>query len=257
MNVDAARGAVPVNKIKRQIERVKPSVKLNEHEVADYVVKLRKLALDASEKSLEGVDLEKLFTFRVPIMDPDGCSRVDGTLAQDPYDLRKVLFSAEAQSVNGFFKQPQTRQVFVLDALVDRVINDVGVNWLGFYQKRKMRSGDDTLVKLAYRGAESRAEFPLTREFARKSNNSTVGITGTGIIINDIERYLWEEGGPYYQCDSRVHSEACLPVFAASSDEVIGIIDAESHERNKFSEREMTMLFGTCIALEEILAPVS
>ena len=30
----------------------------------------------------------------------------------------------------------------------------------------------------AYVGAPSRAEFPLTEEFARTSNNSTVGLSG-------------------------------------------------------------------------------
>ncbi len=252
--------AISASKVKRHIDKLTPTVQLNEHEIARYAVSLLHLISEVKTSPLKEIDLEKLFTYRVPTMDPDGCSRIDGTLAKDPYDLRKVLFDQSTLSANGFYERPETRQVFILNQLVEKVIKDTGVNWLGFYQRRvlpqKKNGAGEVLLKLAYRGAESRAEFPLTREFAEKSNNSTVGLTGQGIIINDIERYLWEEGGPYYQCDSKVHSEACLPVFSPVGDAVVGIIDAESHERNKFSERELTMLVGTCIVLEELLVAI-
>ena len=44
-------------------------------------------------------------------------------------------------------------------------------------------AGIPVLVKLAYVGRPSRAEFPLTKEFAEKSTNSTVGLTGRATVI--------------------------------------------------------------------------
>ena len=70
------------------------------------------------------------------------------------------------------------------------------------------------LVKLSYFGAPSRAEFPLTDEFAAISNNSTVGLSGKARIINDVPAYL-TKGGEYYTCDPKVLAEACIPLFDA------------------------------------------
>ena len=248
---------ISASKVKRHLAQLGGDVTLSEHNIARYAAVLLHVIEEANTSTLKGIDLDKLFIFRIPAMDPDGCSRIDGALAAEPYDLRKVLFPPVTISANGFYERPETRQVFIVNQVVEKVIGDIGVNWLGVYQRRVVRNGEEVLVKLAYRGIESRAEFPLTKEFARKSNNSTVAMTKTGIVINDIERYLWEQGGPYYQCDSKVHSEACLPVFAASGDSVLGIIDAESHERNAFSETTLSMLVAMCIALEDILAPLS
>jgi hypothetical protein len=44
------------------------------------------------------------------------------------------------------------------------------------------------LMKLAYTGAPSRAYFPLTEEFAKSSNNSTVAMTGNTGIIQDVTK---------------------------------------------------------------------
>ena len=41
-------------------------------------------------------------------------------------------------------------------------------------------------VKLAYVGRPSRAEFPLTRAFAEGSSNSTVGLTGRALYVDDL-----------------------------------------------------------------------
>lgn len=248
--------AIHASKVKRQLERLKTPISAKEHKIANYAVKLLYFIKELQAVPLSTVNVEKLFSYQVPELTADGCGRMDGTLAPEPYDLKKVFGYPPVASNGDLRGKKETRQLFILDSVVERVIDDVGVNWLGFYQRRKGLCGKEALVKLAYRGMESRAEFPLTREFAQKSNNATVGMTGQGVVINDIERYLWEEGGPYYQCDGRTHSEVCLPVFSPSGEDVIGIIDAESYERNKFSEAEIAMLVGTSIAIDEILAPV-
>lgn len=240
--------AIHASKVKRHLEKMSPNWTLQEKDVAHYAVSLLHFVDELKGNSLEGLNLEKLFVYQVPTIDPDGCSRLDGTFSPEPYDLREVL---GFPNQNGLISRPETRQLFILDAVVEKVMRDSGVNWLGFYQRRNHKDRGDLLVKLVYRGTESRAEFPLTREFARKSNNSNVGLTGTAVVINDIEKYLWEKGGPYYQCDSKVHSEACLPVFSPSSPEVIGILDAESFERNKFTEKELSILVATSIVLED------
>jgi|GEM_PF-689950 len=217
--------------------------------ISSYLKELSEFAKNIQTDHLSSEEVESLLRYRVPALMPDGCSRIDGSLAEEPYDLRLTL----AIPKNGSAAQhDETKRVFFLDRLVDKVTLDTAVNWLGFYESRKLPTGE-ALVKLVYRGIASRAEFPLTKEFARKSNNSTVGLTGKAVLINDIEKYLWKQGGPYYQCDSKVLSEACLPIFDASGTTVIGIIDAESFERNKYSATELAKLIATAIFLTPYL----
>lgn len=86
--------------------------------------------------------------------------------------------------------------------------------------------GSAKLVKLAYRGSPSRAEFPLTEDFALHSNNSRVGLTGRARVIQDVAEYV-KSGGEYYTCDLSVQSEACLPLFGVDG-AVCGIVDVET-----------------------------
>lgn len=50
------------------------------------------------------------------------------------------------------------------------------------------------LLKEAYRGAASRAIFPLTAEFAEQSNNSWVALNAKAKLVADVSAYE----GPYY-----------------------------------------------------------
>src|SRR5206468_690344 len=99
----------------------------------------------------------------------------------------------------------------------------------GIYRKTQMRNGETVLVKESYLGVMSRPEFPLTQEFAEHSNNSTVGLTGKAVIIQDVRAHA----GPYYNCDSKVNSELCVPIINQNN-AIIGIIDAESFKPNHF-----------------------
>ncbi len=74
--------------------------------------------------------------------------------------------------------------------------------------------------------------FPLTASFAAISNNSTVAMKGVSVLIGDT---LTPTSDTYYECDARVRSEFCCPIFNAAGTSVIGIIDAESFIPNFFT----------------------
>lgn len=108
----------------------------------------------------------------------------------------------------------------------------------------KKADGSDILLKLAYWGSISRSEFPLTKEFASHSNNSTVGITGKAVIVESVSDYT----GPYYECDAQVESEFCCPILGRDR-QVMGIIDAESFEKNFFTQEKIIQIAKVCMDL--------
>lgn len=184
-------------------------------------------ALDAVPRLLQiadGVevpaDATALYRYQVPEFNDDGTCSLE--LADEPYDLHRILRGEETTT---------TQALARLNAIVASLQADTGCGWLGIYQTRNGPDGR-VLVKLCYRGRPSRAEFPLTEEFAAHSNNSTVGLSGQARVIDDVASYV-SEGGAYYTCDSAVQSEACLPLFNDAGGEV-GIIDAEDAEAGRF-----------------------
>ncbi len=108
-------------------------------------------------------------------------------------------------------------------------------------------------MKLSYFGAPSRAEFPLTAEFAAISNNVTVGLSGKARIINDVPAYL-ATGGEYYTCDPKVLAEACIPLFDGSG-QVTGIIDSEAFAKDFFNGRELALLIATALVVPTLWTP--
>ena len=106
--------------------------------------------------------------------------------------------------------------------------------------------GMPVLVKLAYVGRPSRAEFPLTQEFAERSTNSTVGLTGRATVIDDVARHV-EAGGGFYVCDDGVQSEACVPILDAQRN-VIGIVDAEANPKGFFGAERLAVVAAVAIA---------
>ncbi len=107
------------------------------------------------------------------------------------------------------------------------------------------------LVKLAYRGTPSRAEFPLTEEFASHSNNSRVGLSGHARIIQDVAAYV-ALGGEYYTCDPTVQAEACVPVLDCYN--VVGIIDLETQTKQHFSPHIMCVVVAAALVAAQIIA---
>jgi len=175
-------------------------------------------------------DLDTLYTYPVPLLTDDGaCSLVD-QLAPEPYDLSAIL---------GGRTERTTRRLALLERLVERARETTGADWIGVYQRRG-EAGEARLVKVAYVGRPSRAEFPLTRAFAERSTNSTVGLTGRATVIDDVSRHV-EAGGGFYVCDDGVQSEACVPILGPAR-EVLGIVDAEAKPRGFFGAERLCVV---------------
>ena len=102
-------------------------------------------------------------------------------------------------------------------------------------------------MKEAYVGEPSRAYFPLTQEFAKGSNNSTVGLTNTAIVIPDTQHI--DSDVAYYVCSSKVRAEVCAPI--ARDGVVVGIIDVEAWRPNHFARKDVDVILHTCAALAD------
>ena len=175
--------------------------------------------LDAVGELPEEVAPDALYNYPVPMLSEDGsCSPIE-ELSPTPYNLTARL--GEPTSVT-------VRRLLLLRQLVTRVMDLTGSDWFGVYQARGTKA-QRALVKLAYLGRPSRAEFPLTKTFAKGSTNSTVGLSGHAVVIDDVAAYT-AQGGGFYVCDDAVKSEACLPLFSFDGDvsTVLGIMDAEA-----------------------------
>lgn len=180
-------------------------------------------------------DVAALYAYRVPELGENGACSLPDQLADDPYDLAATLGGISAET---------SIRLATLQRLVAQLSSETGAGWLGIYQARALTSGP-ALVKLAYTGKPSRAEFPLTAEFAQHSNNSAVGLSGLGRIIDHVDSYV-AEGGAYYTCDAEVQSEACLPLFGADG-ALVGIIDAEDNRPGFFRAQVLERLIALCL----------
>lgn len=190
----------------------------------------------------EAVRPEVRWAYLVPELGEGGACSLFGQLADQPYDLTAILGG----------QKPETEQALQLLQLFCQAFETrTGMEWFGIYQARSNREQQTVLVKLAYYGAPSRAEFPLTPEFARMSNNSTVGLTGKARVINDIPEYL-AQGGDYYTCDPKVLAEACLPLFDQSG-RIVGIIDAEAFQKDVFNPAALALLIAICLMVPAYL----
>jgi len=208
---------------------------------ADVERAIRDLMEAMSEKVAIG-NLESLYTYRVPMLTEDGTCSVVDQLAPVPYDLGAIL---------GGRNERTTRRLALLERLVERVQETTGADWVGVYQKRTNSAGIPVLVKLSYIGRPSRAEFPLTHEFAEKSTNSTVGLTGRATVIEDVSRYV-EAGGGFYVCDDGVQSEACVPILDDAR-EVAGIVDVEAKPKGFFGADRLSVIAALALVTPAVL----
>lgn len=202
--------------------------------VADFIEAMgEKVAID---------EPASLYTYPVPMLSEDGsCSLLD-ELAPVPYDLTGILGGRSTQT---------TRRLALLERLVERAQETTGSDWLGIYQRRANVAGMPVLVKLSYVGRPSRAEFPLTQEFAAGSTNSMVGLTGRSLVIDDVKRHV-ETGGGFYVCDNEVQSEACLPLLDEKGN-VHGIIDAEAKPRSFYGPARLAALAALALVATAVL----
>lgn len=201
-------------------------------------VRQHQAALAALTQPRALADVPVKWQFQVPELGEGGACSLFGQLAAEPYDLTRILRGVTAQT------QALLATATAVTAYYQQHSRS---HWFGIYQARPNTAGEPVLVKLAYFGAESRAEFPLTEAFAQGSNNSAVGLSGRGRIINDVAAYV-AEGGGYYTCDPKVKAEACLPLFNAAG-QVVGILDSEAFDTGFFQGDELALVVAVAAHL--------
>lgn len=198
--------------------------------------------MEAMAEKVEVGDESSLYSYPVPMLTQDGsCSIVD-QLAPVPYDLGAILGGRSEQT---------TRRLALLERLVERVQETTGADWVGIYQRRANAAGVPVLAKLSYVGRPSRAEFPLTHEFAERSTNATVGLTGRATVIDDVSKHV-EAGGGFYVCDDGVQSEACVPILSEPG-EVAGIVDVEAKARGFFGAERLVVVAAMALVAPALL----
>jgi putative methionine-R-sulfoxide reductase with GAF domain len=203
--------------------------------VQQWQLKLQHFLLQAGAPQVQ-------WQYKVPELGEGGACSLFGQLADEPYDLTAIL---------GGQSEHNQQALQALGNIAAFYREHSGLDWFGIYQARANINAEPVLVKLAYYGAPSRAEFPLNSEFAKISNNSTVGLSGIAKMINDVTAYLGS-GGEYYTCDPKVQAEACLPLFDQSG-KIAGIVDAEDFNKNVFTADAMALLVAVCLTVPAYL----
>ena len=198
--------------------------------------------MDALAEKVNVSDAESLYTYPVPMLSEDGTCSMVNEMAPAPYDLTAIL---------GGRNERTTRRLALLERLVERAQETTGADWIGIYQRRPDAKGALVLAKVSYVGLPSRAEFPLTREFAERSTNATVGLTGHATVIDDVGKHV-EAGGGFYVCDTGVQSEACVPILDDAR-QVVGIVDAEAKPLAFFTGERLAVIAALALVSAAIL----
>lgn len=218
--------SIPYNQL-ASIEIDQEYVKAAVHELQEYL-------LENTGKAAA------VWQYQIPELGEGGSCSLFGALQDEPFKLDSILE-----------RVPSTESALSnLQAIVQFIELKTNVDWFGIYQTRQIKEGSQ-LLKLAYRGAPSRPLFPLTAEFSKISNNVQVGLSGKGRIINNVEAYV-QQGGEYYTCDPKVKSEVCLPLYDTQN-QCIGIIDAESFEKDFFTAQQLAYFVAVCIKIPQYL----
>lgn len=217
-------------------------------------------AAPAAVAAAAPADLLALTRYRVPRVTEDGtCSRPDDLLPE-PFDLLAALHGGAAVGDGAPATAAALARQWVLTQAMRTLAASTGADWVGVYRAVPTPGGPPgqrALAKEAYVGAPSRALFPLTPAFAEHSNNSTVGLSGSAVLIGDTRRL--DDSTPYYVCDAKVRSELCVPIFApgglataaTAAPEVIGIIDAEAFAPGHFTPERRDAVLAVAAALGE------
>jgi L-methionine (R)-S-oxide reductase len=198
--------------------------------------------MEAMSEKVAIADSSSLYRYSVPMLTEDGTCSVVDEMAPVPYDLGAILGGRSEQT---------TRRLALLERLVERTQETTAADWIGIYQKRANSAGVPVLVKVSYVGRPSRAEFPLTRDFAEKSTNSTVGLTGRATVIDDVSKHV-EAGGGFYVCDDGIQSEACVPILDDAR-QVIGIVDAEAKARGFFGAERLAIVAALAMVAPAVM----
>lgn len=205
--------------------------------IGELLKEARARSVPATPRAMNG-----LYQYQVPKLAADGSCSLVAELEAAPYDLSGVLGGRTA--IN-------TMALLTLDSLVDLVKTQLDVAWLGVYQARPSPAGP-VLVKLCSRGLPSRAEYPLTQDFAGRSNNVAVALSGKARVVEDVAAHV-AAGGAYYKCDPKVQAEACLPIVRGGR--VLGVVDAEHTKAGYFIERRLSWLLALALDSPGVLPP--
>jgi putative methionine-R-sulfoxide reductase with GAF domain len=201
-------------------------------------------ALHAGEKLArskhETAQAESLWSYPVPELSPDGACSLGDRLSGLPFSLQSRLGPATVEL---------TKVLLRIKAALDNLNRRIAADWLGVYLRVEAKP-TPVLVKLAYLGAPSRAEFPMSEDFAERSNNVRVALFGKAVVIPDVDAHR-AAGGAFYVCDARVGSEVCLPVPSRSTGP-LGIVDAESFNKGHFGPDRVCMLAAFALQLAPI-----
>lgn len=233
------------------------------------LVDVRAIAASVTSNPPSEDEVRKHASYRVPRAAPDGaCSRPDD-LEDEPFQVldtyielkeKRLVAGAKDAHQNGKqetgeeIKSREANRLVALGRVCQALQEATNSEWVGIYETLPADASQNLpkrLMKLAYRGAPSRAYFPLTPEFAANSNNSTVAMTKDTIIIQDVTAL--EGDTPYYQCDPTVLSETCAPILRDDGEgEAIGIIDVEAWKRDHFTEERVVEILSVCGQLGEL-----
>jgi len=118
------------------------------------------------------------------MLSEDGSCNAKG-LDPTPYNLAKTLaahgISEAAEdftsgNYDALVAHAETERIWRLKQLCESASAESKSDWFGVYRATTNGNGEQILLKEAYIGKASRAEFPLSEDWAAKSNNTTVRI---------------------------------------------------------------------------------
>jgi len=193
-----------------------------------------------------------LLAYRVPTETEDGTCSLPDKLAATPFNTRAVLQCSclpPSGQPAGLPEAADVRRAAGLRGVCEAIAAATGSEWVGVYERLAVGSafgGGEALLKLAYVGSPSRALFPLTPAFAALSNNSTVGMSGCAVVIDDAGSM--DSDTPYYKCDGRVLSEYCAPIVSREGI-ILGIVDAEAWRSGVYTAAARGLILDACAQL--------
>jgi putative methionine-R-sulfoxide reductase with GAF domain len=178
--------------------------------------------------------------YQIPELGEGGTCSLFGELQAEPFNLSNYIESTPSN----------IQSMLALSAIVKFVAEQGILDWFGIYQTRDIDT-QRQLLKLSYFGNPSRPLFPVSKEYAKISNNAFVALSGEGRVINNVESYV-QSGGEYYTCDPKVQAEVCLPIIDKHG-QVLGIIDAEAFTQEVFTPEVLALLTAVCDVLPDYL----
>jgi L-methionine (R)-S-oxide reductase len=189
---------------------------------------------------------KNLTTYPIPKLSPEGVCSLPMEMEEKEFDLTPFF----TRSVNTDLQPLYSVTTWLKEASE--------ADWAGVYGiydgPHVPALGEDhppILLKLAYDGKPSRGWFPISADFAKRSNNVTSVLQGKVILINDVKAHL-AAGGSYYECDPLVQSELCFPIYHEGRS--VGLIDLEGLRKNQFNEKDVWLATLAAEKLAPLLA---